>query len=225
MDRIKEEFSRFASSYKELNVIQQEVARKVATNLPNNISVVDLGCGNGTIKQFKNFKHYYGIDFSKAMLNLHKNDNNTTLKELDFNSQECFDYIKSLKFDYLISLSALQWAMDLDFIFQNIALLKKPFFIALFTSNTFKTVHKIANISSPIHSKSEILAIATKYFDFNYHMENYNLEFSNKMDMFRYIKKSGVSARRNILSYKTTKNLIKEYPLNYLEFEVIFLKG
>jgi malonyl-CoA O-methyltransferase len=41
--------------------------------------------------------------------------------------------------------------------------------------------------------------------------------------MFRYIKGSGVSGSRNLLSFKDMKRLMKEYPLNYLEFEVAFI--
>ena len=41
--------------------------------------------------------------------------------------------------------------------------------------------------------------------------------------MFRYIKKSGVSGARKVLSYKESKKLLNEYPVNYLEFEVVFI--
>ncbi len=41
--------------------------------------------------------------------------------------------------------------------------------------------------------------------------------------MFKYIKRSGVSGSRKILSYKESKKLLNEYPLSYLEFEVIYI--
>jgi len=43
--------------------------------------------------------------------------------------------------------------------------------------------------------------------------------------MLRYIKKSGVSGGRNLLTYKQTKKLMDEYPLNYLEFEVVYINS
>jgi malonyl-CoA O-methyltransferase len=42
--------------------------------------------------------------------------------------------------------------------------------------------------------------------------------------MLRYIKKSGVSGGVKQLGYTEMKTLMLEYPLSYLEFEVIFVK-
>lgn len=41
--------------------------------------------------------------------------------------------------------------------------------------------------------------------------------------MFDYIKKSGVSGGEKRLTISQTKKLIKEYHLDYLEFEVLFV--
>jgi len=64
-----------------------------------------------------------------------------------------------------------------------------------------------------------------KYFEANFEVINYKLEFENTREMFRYIKKSGVSASRKVLNYKQTKELINNYPLNYLEFEVVYISS
>ncbi len=45
-----------------------------------------------------------------------------------------------------------------------------------------------------------------------------------KKELFDYIKKSGVSGSSASLDFKNAKKLYKEYKLNYLEFEVIFVK-
>jgi malonyl-CoA O-methyltransferase len=113
----------------------------------------------------------------------------------------------------------------MDKLFFNLSNLNfKDFAFAIFTSNTFKTIHKTASISSVLKSKEEVLSLAKKYFpNLKHHHNQYKLEFENNIDMFRYIKKTGVSGNRAILSYKQTKELINKYPLNYLEFEVIFL--
>ena len=52
---------------------------------------------------------------------------------------------------------------------------------------------------------------------------NYKLEFDSVRDMFKYIKQSGVSGSRSVLDYKQTKKLMNEYPVSYLEFEVVFI--
>ena len=43
--------------------------------------------------------------------------------------------------------------------------------------------------------------------------------------MFRYIKRSGVSGGVGVLNYREMKNIMKNYPLDYLEFEVLFIKA
>jgi malonyl-CoA O-methyltransferase len=226
MNRIKEEFSRFASDYKKLNIIQKKVANYISKDIKEELIVVDLGCGSGTLLDFYHgYKYYYGLDFSKEMLNLHKKSEKIELKQCDFNTKKCFDYLENINFDLIVSLSAIQWAEDLDFIFSNIAKFNKNFILAVFTSNTFKTIHKTANITSPIYSLENILSNANKYLDFNYEVLNYELEFNEKKEMFKYIKNSGVSGNRNVLNFKDTKNLISNYPLDFLEFEIVVLKG
>ena len=215
---VKREFSKFAKDYAKRNIIQKKILKKYSPIL-NNKSILDLGCGNGDLLKFCTPKHYIGIDFSNEMLNLHPNKNTYCF---DFNTQKCWDFIKKQNFEILVSFSALQWANDLDFIFQNIKTLNKPYLLAIFTSNTFKTIHKIANITSPIHSKENILNYS-KILNPQIEILEYKLHFEDKLEMFRYIKRSGVSSGENKLSYKEIKNLIKNYPLNYLEFEIMIL--
>jgi malonyl-CoA O-methyltransferase len=43
--------------------------------------------------------------------------------------------------------------------------------------------------------------------------------------MLRYIKRSGVSGGKRQLSIKDIKRVVDRYPLNYLEFEVIFIEA
>lgn len=49
--------------------------------------------------------------------------------------------------------------------------------------------------------------------------------FEDNLSKFRYIKKSGVSGGKRRLSVAQTKALIQNYPLEYLEFEVLFVWG
>jgi len=72
-------------------------------------------------------------------------------------------------------------------------------------------------------SAQTIRELTDKYFDAKFEVVQYKLEFDSTREMFRYIKKSGVSASRSVLTYKEAKKLMQEYPLNYLEFEVVFI--
>ena len=217
---IQTQFSKFAKSYSQKNIIQKKILSKYAPFIDNK-SLLDLGCGNGDLLNFIIPKNYIGIDFSKNMLKLHPHKNKFCF---DFNQQECWNFIKKQKFDIFVSFSALQWANNLEFIFYNIKQLNKPFLITLFSSNTFKTIHQTANIKSPIHSKEEILKYSTP-LKAQTEILNYKLYFNNNLEMLRYIKKSGVSGGKKTLSIKEIKQLIVNYPLNYLEFETITLKN
>jgi len=216
---IKREFSKYANEYQKLNIIQKKIIKRVAPLLDNK-SILDLGCGNGALLEVAKPKNYTGIDFSEEMLKLHPSRN---VYNFDFNTSECWKFIKNQNFDILVSLSALQWAKNLEFIFENIQKLDKEYVLAIFTSNTFKTLHKTANITSPIHSKEEILEIS-KILNSKIEIINYELEFENSLEMLRYIKKSGVGATDTRVSTKKLKKVIN-LGLRKLEFEIVILKS
>jgi len=220
------EFSKFAHEYERYNIIQEQVADELITLLryqPKRI--LDLGCGSGALAKRIDWEIecFVGVDFAKQMLELHPKSTNVECFLGDFNNSALYEKLRRYRFDYILSSSALQWAKDLDFVFEQIAKFKTSFCFALFTSNTFRTLHNEAGVDSPLRSAEEILTIAKKHLDFKHHLRNYTLSFEEKHEIFRYIKRSGVSGNRKILSYKETKSLIQNYPLEYLEFEVLFL--
>ena len=209
-------FDKFAYSYGKFNIIQKEIIKKY---LPLTFSrIVDLGCGSEGLCKYKKFDFYLGIDNSERMLSLNPCN---TLK-LDFNTKKCFEVIKRYDFDQIVSFSALQWAKDLDFVFREIKNLKKNYILAIFTSNTFKTFHNYLNVKSPIYSKEEILSYSKILKPQNIEILNYKIEFDNPKSMFEYIKYSGVNygVRANI---REIKKFLKEFPINFLEFEVVVL--
>lgn len=223
---IDTEFSNHASSYGSYNIIQTKVIEHLmskVTTKPQNI--LDLGCGNGSLcrKVDWNYNHFTGVDFAKGMLELHPKSDNIECIYGDFNKQILFDKLHMNKYDFIFSASALQWSTDLDSVFKNIKTFNAPIALAIFTSNTFKNLNSTAKIDSILRSSREIDALQKKYFNAEFEIVNYKLEFDSTKDMFTYIKKSGVSGSRKILSYKQTKELIKNYPLTYLEFEVVFI--
>ena len=225
--KVSSEFSKYAFSYEVNNSIQNQVVNKLIVSIktkPKNI--LDLGCGSGAVCKSIDWEytHFTGVDFAKGMLELHPKAENIESIYGDFNNQELFNTLFcSSQYDYIISASALQWATDLDKVFQNIKKLNAPIALAIFTSNTFKTLNKTAGLNSILRDVDEVKRLQQKYFNAKFEVVEYKLKFNSTRDMFRYIKESGVSSSRNILSFKEMKRLMQKYPLNYLEFEVLFI--
>jgi len=231
MSTVTEQFSRFATSYNRYNIIQEQVAQKLIGMLPKKKeynSILDLGCGEGEIFQKLEEKSIYtkyflALDASSEMLYLHPSHKNITKINANFND----DFIKRLplsSIDLLLSSSALQWSKKLDFTLKQLSLLSSQHYYAIFTSNTFKTLHNTAKVKSPIYPSEQLKEKILNYYpNALFEIENYHLEFDSTREMLQYIKRSGVSSGEKKLTYLQTKQLIKEYPLDYLEFEVLFV--
>ena len=224
--KISSEFSKHAFEYDKYNVIQNKVIEKLLSYIdskPENI--LDLGCGNGSLckKITWQYKHLTGVDFAPNMLELHPKAQNIECIYGDFNDNILFENLQTYNYDYIFSASALQWANNLESTFKNIKKLNAPVALAIFTSKTFDTINKTANISSILKSASEINELQKKIFDVNFEVITYKLEFDSTRDIFKYIKGSGVSGSRKVLDYKQSKKLFREYPFDYLEFEVVFI--
>lgn len=223
----KNQFSKYAKSYNSYNIIQQLVAKSLVRELgcqPKRI--LELGCGSGQIYKYINWdvEFYHAIDASLSMCQLHPKGENILVECYDFDSDAFFDAIKDKQYDMVISSSALQWSNDLPKIVHALSQITPEIHAVLFTSNTFKTIQEISKKPSPILDESSIKEAFSKEFEAVFETLNYKLEFDNKKELFDYIKKSGVSSSSS-LEFKDAKKLYKEYNLNYLEFEVIFIKA
>ena len=226
--KIEREFSRFADEYGHYNIIQNKVAQKLVDDLSYKPqSLLDLGCGNGTLfhKIDWEYKKFLGIDFSQKMLDLHPRNEKIECRLGDFNEDQLFEGLVQEKFDRVFSASSLQWAQDLDTTLYQISQLNAPVSLAIFTSNTFRTLLDTAGVASPLRSVDEVSYLIGQYFHCDIEIVNYELTFDSVRDIFSYIKKSGVSGGRNTLSYKEMKTLMRDYPSKTLEFEVLFAKS
>ncbi|MDP3267040.1 MAG: methyltransferase domain-containing protein [Sulfuricurvum sp.] len=224
--RVHEEFSRYAAQYGVHNVIQAKVAQKLAADTQDKPrKILDLGCGNGTLFSHIDWEMdtFTGVDFSESMLSHHPHASNVTLMLGNFNDPNLFEKLSSMKFDRIYSASALQWADDLDTVFKALQSLNSPMSLAIFTSGTFKTLYETAGLSPILKSSDEVIEIANSHFDAQFEIVRYVLEFDTVREMFRYIKRSGVSGGRRVLDFAQMKALMQNYPLNYLEFEVVFI--
>ncbi|MBL0707893.1 MAG: methyltransferase domain-containing protein [Sulfurimonas sp.] len=224
--KVSSEFSKHALEYDSHNVIQKKVIKKLLEKLkkkPENI--LDLGCGSGALHNSLTwkYKHFTGVDFASGMLELHPKSENCECIYGDFNDEMLFENLSTYSYDFIFSASALQWAGNLDMVFKNIKDLDAPVALAIFTQNTFKILNETASLKPLLRSADEINSLQEKYFDAEFEIVNYKLEFNSTREMFKYIKNSGVSGARKVLDYKQTKKLLREYPLNYLEFEVAFI--
>jgi len=226
--KIRIEFSKYAKEYNKHNIIQNKVVDRLLNKLNSQPKkILDIGCGSGAICKKIDWKYesFTGIDFAKGMLDIHPKSKNIECTCSDFNKSYFFENLITKEYDYILSASALQWAEDLDNIFYQLSRFNTPLSLAIFTSNTFKTLNDTASLESILRSASDIDKLQKKYLNCKVEVINYKLEFDSVRDMFRYIKQSGVSASRKVLNYKQTKKLMDEYPLNYLEFEVIYLSS
>ncbi len=233
MSKVTKEFSRFAHQYDQHNEIQTQVARKLVDKVPDKhySSILDIGSGSGEvyknlIKRHISFDSFTAFDSSEAMLSLHPEAVKNKKICGDFNAADFNEILKGETYDLMLSSSALQWSNDLDFTLGKLSVLSPVLYAAVFTSNTFRTLHKTGKISSPIYSAVEVeRSIQKHYATVHSEIHSYTLYFDSVREMFRYIKKSGVSSGEKKLSLKKTKALMNNYPLDHLEFEVLFVEA
>jgi malonyl-CoA O-methyltransferase len=167
---------------------------------------------------------FIAIDRSETMLKTHPTASFIDCIVSDFNEENWLNQVSGIKFDRIISSSSLQWSNNMDDVFFDIKKTGSPISLSIFTSGTFKTLHETANIPPLLKSKEEISGLIKKHFKSSEtELVTYKLYFENTSDIFKYIKRSGVSGSRNLLSYQQMKNLILNYPFNWLEFEIVFV--
>jgi malonyl-CoA O-methyltransferase len=222
---IKSEFSEHANDYDGNNIIQRIVSRALVREVENNPKrILELGCGSGQVyRQIDwDLEYYKAVDFSDDMCALHPKSKNLEVKCYDFDSQDFFHEIKNENYDLILSSSAMQWSKNLPLLLKNLMATTNSYNGVLFTSNTFKSIYEITKQPKAILSLEEIKNAFDKY-NASYEVFDYKLEFSSKKELFSYIKNSGVKGEVS-LSFKDAKHLYKNYDLNYLEFEVVFVK-
>lgn len=225
---VQEQFSKHANEYNHHNIIQQIVSKALVRELQSQPKrILELGCGSGQVLKNIDFDYdyYKAIDFSQEMCDIHPKRKNLDVVCLDFDSTEFYENIKNEKYDLVLSSSALQWSKNLSKIIKAISKISNSVNMVLFTSNTFKTIFELTNSVSPILDIDSIKKSFDASYTCEYEVLNYKLEFDNKKDIFNYIKNSGVSGANSSLSFKKAKYLYRNYTLNYLEFEVVFIKG
>jgi len=223
------EFSKNAKNYEEYNIIQKKVAKKVVSLIDRDCkTILDLGCGSGGIYKCIDWRldNFVGIDSSKNMCSLHPKGENVEIINMDYEKDIVYDeLLKKRKFDIVCSSSSLQWCNKLSQTVKNFSKLSDKCAVSIFCDKTFKTIYDISGLDRFLPDFKEVVEIFSNHYDIEFQREFYKLYFEDNLSKFRYIKKSGVSGGVKRLSYKETKKLIENYPLDYLEFEVLYIKG
>lgn len=224
--KIAREFSRFASQYGKYNLIQDQVATKLVLETASRPKrILDLGCGSGAIVKRIDWEveYFVGVDLAEGMLAEHPKKDSVECLLGDFNDLEWLGNLASWQFEHIYSASALQWATDIDGLLTVLKTFHAPLSLGIFTCNTFKTLYETAGIPPLLRSTDSLMHSVQKIFDARLELVQYSLDFECKEDLFGYIKRSGVSGGRNVLGYRDTKRLMREYPSLTLEFEVLYI--
>ncbi len=166
---------------------------------------------------------FIGVDKAENMCTLHPMSARVALHNMDFENPELYHDIKTV--DITIAASSLQWAKKLDKTIENISQHSDEIAFAIFCDGTFKSIYEITKLPSFLPYHDDLLTLISQYYDIYHDREEYKLKFEDNLSKFRYIKNSGVSGGNRQLSFSDTKKLIAEYPLSYLEFEVLFVWG
>lgn len=213
-------------------MIQAEVAEALVSRLKQShySTIIDIGCGSGAViknlkKRAISFDKFIAVDLSEEMLSLHPSAANIYQCCIDFSTHDAFDALCGDKEALVLSSSALQWSKDLDLTLSRLVKCGKKAYFAIFTSGTFKTLHQCAGIISPIYSDEALKKVISRHYEATFMLQSYQLTFPNTKEMLRYIQKSGVSGGERQLGLKEMKRLMEEYPLDYLEFEVLFVEA
>ncbi len=226
---VVKEFSKNARTYNRYNVIQKQVAKKLLGLVEDKPKrIIDLGSGSGELYKLIDWdiEKFLAVDISKNMCSLHPKEKKIEVLNINYEKDELYKVVlKQEKFDFVFSSSSLQWSKNLEEVVKNFSNLAKNCAVSLFCNETFKTIYKECNLESFLPDYKNVIDIFSQFYDITYKREFYKLYFNDNISKFRYIKKSGVSGGKRKLNYTDTKKLIKNYPLDYLEFEALYITG
>ncbi len=221
------EFEKHANTYNSFAPIQQYIAKELVHHIDfEPKTILDLGCGTGEIYKNISWKidKFFGVDYSPSMCNLHPKDEKVNIFCDDFESVDFKNKAKALSpFDLVMSSSSLQWATNLQEMFDFCSNISDRVAFSIFTRGTFKTIYKMTQRESFLPTCEEVKNFSKVFKNPKIIKKIYKLDFIDNISKFRYIKNSGISGGNAILNYKKMKYLLENYPYSYLEFEVIFI--
>lgn len=228
MDHTKE-FSKHSKSYDTHTIVQKQVASHLVSKIISHPKrILDLGCGTGEVSKniFWKYDKLLGVDEARGMCEKHPKSENIALLNENFESDSFRMHVNNCEiFDIVISSSALQWSKDIENTLRFLRECTKEVALAIFTDNTFSDIYSLSKLETFLPNAHSLIETAKKYFSITYEIKTYRLSFEDNISKFRYIQKSGTTGGMKRLGVTQMKNLLKNYPHDYLEFEVLFIWG
>ena len=223
MIRHIKEFDKRAKSYSTNNYIQKQIVDDLL-NFDSRVhqKILDIGCGNGLIRQNLKFtpELFIGIDASSKMLEIHPVFDDVKLINKNFDDTSIYEeFIGDI--DMIYSSSALQWSKHLNNTLQKIQKFKN-FALAIHTDNTFKELRQTLKTDTFLPSLQNIKD--SLYRNVKYEVKTYQIEFENNQDLLKYIKNTGISSGQKKLTTRDLREFLTKNNKKYLKFEVLFIK-
>ena len=247
--RVSYNFSNAVDTYDDASSVQKICAIKTFDLIKNDFKkkdssfLLEIGAGTGIFSE-KIIEYYEKnillTDISQKMVDkLKKRWGNK--KNIDFAIIDGESFSLDINFDFILSSSVFQWFLSLNKAFVNLNKHIKPnglLAFSMYIDGTFNHLKEgydflKKDFSGPrFFSEKEVLeALCFSGFKIeNFFVEDFEFEFSNSMEFFRTLKKTGtVSATNKMLSYKDLKKLtlfLDSKNSNFKEnYRAIFIKA
>ena len=225
---IKNNFSRFCSTYEKYAFIQKESANLLGKNALYGIGV-DLGCGTGFLSKAlkRDFNHIIGIDLSREMISYYKSKGfegiNADIENLPF---------KNDSFDFAVSNFSLHWT-DINISFKEInRILKKSaiFLFAVPIEGSLKELHEKTYKTFDFPSEQRILDVLNNngFVVYDKYSKKFPLYFRNGRQILEYFKYTGTAFNRRAKTLGDKINAYKKIiSLRDITtgFDVLFIKA
>lgn len=228
-NKVALKFLQAKHSYKEHSFVQKQMAQRLFTllqkaNLQGFTSIFEFGCGTGNLSEILvrnlDFERLilsdindYGLDFSDKRVEFRAFD----MRELALQ--------RLGNFELVASNATLQW---LDFKQSlsdiNEILADNGFLLfSSFSKGNFKELKEATKLSLAYLSEAQMRAELLRYFKIiSFEKEQIRLKFDTTLELFRYLKRSGV----NSLGYTFLgKEFLQNYEKNYqnsLTYEIVY---
>ncbi len=224
-EKIKRQFSKYASSYNQYASVQKQVAKDLFTVFRKPLGFgVDLGCGTGFVSKYFSQSEILGVDISREMINQYKKAGYqgvlADIEHLPF---------KRETFDFAVSSFSLHW-VRLDKAFEEVYKVLKDkgkFLAAIPVENSLESFYKLVGSDFTFPSREDVLDCLNYcgFSDIKIELKPYRLTFQSGCDILTFFKKTGTSLERKERDLKKIREIYKRRkPLN-TEFKILFFKA
>ncbi len=225
---VKNNFSRFCSTYEKYAFIQKETASILGKEALYGLGI-DLGCGTGFLTQAlkTDFNRIIGVDLSYEMISYYREKGfegiNANIESLPF---------RDSSFDFAVSNFSLHWT-DINISFKEVNRILKESSIFLFAipvEDSLKEIYEKLYKTFDFPSEEKIIQTlkSNGFVIYEKYIQNFPLYFKNGKQMLEYFKYTGTAVNQQaktlgdkLVTYK------KVLPLKNITtgFKVLFVKA